>query len=65
MKVLVCGGQDFHDATFVNAELDRLHAERPFSVVIEGDARGVDRLAGDWARSRSIALVEYAAQWKT
>lgn len=63
MKVLVCGGREFNDAEFIFAELDRLHTQFSLVTVIEGDARGVDRIAGDWARARGINLVEYPADW--
>lgn len=63
MKVLVCGGREFKDADFIFAELDRLHEQFHFVTIIEGDARGVDRIAGDWARARGVELVEYPADW--
>lgn len=63
MKVLICGGREFNDATFIHAELDRLHAQYHFNTVIEGDARGVDRIAGEWARARGVELVEFPADW--
>lgn len=64
MKVLICGGRQFTDTIFVHTELDRLHARYNFDSVIEGDARGVDRIAGEWARSRGINLIEFPANWK-
>lgn len=63
MKVLVCGGREFSDADFIYAELDRLNARYLFNTVIEGDARGVDQIAGGWARTRGIDLVEFPADW--
>ncbi len=64
MKVLVCGGRAFDDREFIFSELDRLHAQYGFRTVIEGDAHGVDRIAGEWARARGIGLVEFPADWK-
>ena len=64
MKVLICGGREFNDAVFIHAELDRLHAQYFFDTVIEGDARGVDRIAGEWARARGVPLVQFPANWK-
>lgn len=64
MKVLICGGRDFVDAGFIHAELDRLHAQYRFDTVIEGDARGVDQIAGEWARARGIDLIKFQADWK-
>jgi hypothetical protein len=64
LRVLVCGGRDFTDVGFIHAELDRLHAQYGFQTIIEGDARGVDRITGEWARARGIELVEFLADWK-
>ncbi len=64
MRVLVCGGREFADADLLDRELDRLHAEHGFTHVIEGVARGADQLAGQWARARGIALVEFPARWE-
>lgn len=64
MKVLVCGGRAFDDTKFIFSELDRLHAQYDFRTVIEGDARGVDRIAGEWACARGIELIEFPADWE-
>jgi hypothetical protein len=63
LKVVVCGGREFKDAGFIYAELDRLHMEYGFDTMLEGDARGVDRIAGEWARARGMELVEFPADW--
>ena len=63
MKVLVCGGREFNDADFISSELDQLHAQYHFVTVIEGAARGVDSIAGTWARARGLDVVEYPADW--
>jgi len=49
--LLVCGGRDFFDYELVERTLDAL--ERP-SLVIQGNARGADRLAKRWAKERGI-----------
>ncbi len=48
-RLLVTGGRDFADRDLLYATLDRLHAEHNIIVVIHGDAKGADRLAGEWA----------------
>ena len=63
MRVLICGGRNFSDEKFARETLDCLHREHTFTHVIEGAARGADRLAGEWARARSIPLTEYPADW--
>src|SRR5262245_28905731 len=64
MKVLVCGGREFADVAFIHAHLDRLHRQYQFKTLIEGDARGVDRIAGEWASTRDVELIVYPANWK-
>jgi hypothetical protein len=63
MRVLVCGGRDFTDRALLEAELDRLHHARIFTVLIEGDARGADRMAGAWAEAQGIAHEVFRADW--
>lgn len=64
MRVLVCGGRYFEDRTAVFAALDAIHAITPIGVIIEGGARGADRLAGSWARVREVSHWKVPANWK-
>ncbi len=63
MRVLVCGGRDFCDTALAYKALDRLHREHGFDVLIEGDARGADRIAGYWARRSGIDNLRFPADW--
>lgn len=64
MKVLVCGGRDWSDADGAYRILDRLSQEwGPDVTIIEGDARGADRIAGYWARKRGHTNVKFRADW--
>ena len=63
MRVLVCGGRDFADEAFLRETLDRLHASYGFTVLIEGDARGADRMAGAWAEAKGIEHLAFPANW--
>jgi len=49
MRVLVCGGRDYNDSRRVFAVLDKLHSEAGIDAIIEGGAKGADRLAREWA----------------
>lgn len=62
--VLVCGGRDFNDKDMVWRELDKLHAERSITRIVHGDAKGADKLASDWARSRGVGQGRFPADWK-
>lgn len=59
-RALVCGGRGFTDSDFVYRTLDKLHREHGFDVVIEGDAKGVDRMAGYWARCARLTNIKEA-----
>jgi hypothetical protein len=63
-RVLVCGGRDFTDAAFMWTALDKLHAERKFTALIQGGSRGADTLARDWAKTKpEIARYRSRAKW--
>ena len=64
MKVLVCGGRDLQDAELVESTLERLRAARgPFDCLILGGARGVDRIAGKWARKNGVLEWDFLPEW--
>lgn len=63
MKLLVFGGRDFTDRGFVFSTLDRVHAKKPVTLVIEGEADGADKLAGEWADARGIHCARIRALW--
>jgi hypothetical protein len=62
-KVLVCGGRDFNDADKLNHCLDILHKKHGFTCLVHGDARGADRLAGEWAEQNDVDVITYPALW--
>lgn len=64
MRVLVCGGRDFSDTDFAYRFLDEFHKHRNIDVVIEGNARGADRIAGYWARRTKIDNLKFEADWE-
>ncbi len=59
MRLLVCGGRDFCDSDLVYRWLDVLNP----SVVIQGESRGADQIAKDWAVSHDVELECYPADW--
>lgn len=65
MRLLVAGGRDWTDTEAVYQMLDSLNRNTGIDVVIEGNAKGVDRIAGYWARRRRIDNRKFAADWKT
>lgn len=63
-RPIVCGGRAFRDRDFVYATLDRLNHEDGFDDIIQGGASGADALARDWAASRLVCYLNFAADWK-
>lgn len=63
MRVLVCGGRTFNDAALLTRTLDMLNENDEITCIIEGDARGADRLAGSWALVTGIEREVYPAKW--
>lgn len=63
MRVLVCGGRDFSDRAFIERALASLAKVECIDAVIEGNASGVDRIAGFWARQRDIPNLKFTAEW--
>ena len=63
MRLLVCGGRDYHDKAALFATLDSYHAVKPVDLVIHGAARGADMLAQSWADSRGVCCLQYPAKW--
>lgn len=61
MIILVCGGRDFNQYTTAFKALSAL----PFEVtkVVNGGARGADKISSRWAKDNSIELAEYPAEW--
>lgn len=63
VKILVCGGRDYHNQGLVNIVLSVMWSWRPFDILIHGDARGADTLARKWADQNSVNHQPYPADW--
>jgi hypothetical protein len=63
MKLLVCGGRNFRDRALLNRTLDAIHQETPVTTLIEGEARGADKMAADWAYAHEITVEQFPADW--
>lgn len=65
MRVLICGSRNLNNKQFVNSILDKLEAELgPWNLVIQGEARGADTLAREWAEDMKISVMRFPANWK-
>ncbi|MCY1363840.1 YspA, cpYpsA-related SLOG family [compost metagenome] len=56
MRVLVTGGREYNDRQWVWAVLDRVHARRPITLLIQGEATGADAHAKAWAIARGVPM---------
>ena len=63
MRVLICGGRDFSDADFMDRYLRIVDRRYVIKHVIQGGARGADRLAKNWAEGCGVPVTEYRADW--
>ena len=75
MRVIIAGGRDYRMDALDWRRLDAVHAGDadafgcqavplgPITVVYEGEAKGADIGGREWARSRRIPFVPFAANW--
>lgn len=63
MKALVCGDRNWTNRQYLYRILDALHAHRKFSILIEGEAKGADRMARDWAIKNKVSVRKFPAMW--
>ena len=57
-------GRNYDDDAALEWFLDELALRIKIDAVIEGDARGADRLPGEWARRNGIENVKFCADWR-
>jgi hypothetical protein len=62
--VLVCGGR-WYSGRGLWQKLDEFHNGTlgPITLVVEGGARGADKIGMEWAAAAGIACITYAADW--
>jgi hypothetical protein len=63
MRLVVTGGRDYTDTARIFAALDDLHARRPITCLIEGEAKGVDIRCRVWATRHGVPVEPYPAPW--
>lgn len=62
--MLVCGGRDWDDTKRLWSALTKLAEQWPkHTAIIHGGARGVDSIAGAWARHRRFPEQVFKAAW--
>lgn len=63
MRLVVTGGRNYRDTARVFAALDELHTEAPITLLIEGEADGLDKRSAAWAKRKGIAVQKCAVDW--
>lgn len=68
MRILICGGRDFDDLILFWKTMDNLSDQFDFDgnqpiVIIEGGARGADRISQMYAKECGWELETYPADW--
>ena len=64
-RILVCGGRDYSDAEWFDKCIMHLiqHVTPADILIIQGGARGADRLAKEWAERYGVEQIEFRADW--
>lgn len=63
MRLLVCGDRDWTDREYLYRVLDEVHRLRPLRTLIEGEARGADRMSREWGIDRGVTVLRFPALW--
>lgn len=63
MRVLVCGSRTWNDRKFLNDILNHLAKVIDIEVIIEGEAKGADTMAREWAEDKGVNVDAYPANW--
>lgn len=61
MKVIIAGGRDITNYSFVEAAV--LESGFDISEVVSGCARGADTLGEQWAKRNNVAVKKFPADW--
>jgi len=62
IRVIVAGGRDFADYTFLKSKLDKLFSEKTV-IVVSGMAKGADSLGERYAHENKLVVSYFPALW--
>jgi len=63
-RVLICGDRNWRDQLMIIETISRAHETFPITLLIDGDARGADRMAGLVAKKLGLNRAVYPANWE-
>lgn len=61
MRTIIAGGRDIHDQFFVNSAMEKINWTP--TVILCGEASGVDMSGASWAFENEIPVEKYPANW--
>lgn len=64
MRVLVCGDRNWTDTALLHRELNALHRQNEITLLIQGEAKGADKLAALWAAKQGVQVLSFPANWE-
>ena len=64
MKLIIAGGRDYKFSSADIINLDKLSERIGVDEVVSGHARGADTCGEFWARSLSIPIKQFPADWE-
>lgn len=68
-KLLVCGSRTITNVSWIFSEIEKYISESNLQYsdihIIEGSAKGVDKIAKQFADDRNIPVIEMPADWKS
>jgi len=63
-RILVTGGRDYVNVTYAHGVLEQINAYyKEGIVIIQGGAKGADRIAKDWALKNGVPCITMDAAW--
>lgn len=63
--LIVTGGRDNKDELFIETKLSQIYKHYKFSVLIHGNANGVDKICGKWAIKNELNEFRFPAKWSS
>lgn len=62
-KLMISGSRGIKDSKKIYDELEKIFAAHPDFILISGEARGVDSIAEEWAKSRNLPIEQHKPDW--
>jgi hypothetical protein len=63
MRVLICGDRNWASLPRLSEVMNSYHEQAGVTLVIEGEARGADKMGAIWAESKGIPVRRFPADW--